>query len=333
MKYFLAFGIFLATTLSWAGPRVNNGGGVWTCRNQDDKATLRWARTHDLLDLHFRYQADDPGLRDFGTATAWQIYRSLIQEISEKYPPLQQLLKKHPLALAHKMTLKNVRIDVIQDAKIYFRPPRISCPGGSLQYEQGADFLMDNTLLIDRDLWTSSALGQADKAALLMHELIYYVARAEYLDQTSLRAQRIVEILFGDQSDSVKRSLMVEVLSPDFYAGEREASEVALYNVELTCRALTIDTYAEVVLEHQVLTWLKEGETYQSSLGQYKFIVNVNTLDGLPETMKIINEELGAEVESDLGSLRSSFLQKRRYSITLKNRKTLQSALFECWSK
>jgi hypothetical protein len=188
-----------------AGPRVGNGGGAWVCERGGE--TL-WIEVVDLFEAKNEFNLD---LLDFGDknfddimtfmkkrldATHYYYYNNLDIHIAKVFESIQKVQ-------SHELT-------PIDDVFPRVRPSLSHCPMGTISYEQVINFTVDGRVLIDEGFWKK--LPASSKAALIFHEAFYSLFREIYRDEDSIRARKMVGLVFSNLSeDELSKMLKDEV--------------------------------------------------------------------------------------------------------------------------
>lgn len=181
------------TAESFAGDKIGNGGGLWTCsyNNKVQEAVLvdLYEATEEFGLTLISYIDNDP------KAIAKERASFIHTRLPEYAPKLIPLW----LTAQLKMRMVNSELIVVDDALFRIKPPKSSCIYG-WNYTQFANFTNQDQILIREDLWNSENVNAIDKAALIWHEIIYKWLRDEYKDKDSVRARQIVGLLFSTNS-------------------------------------------------------------------------------------------------------------------------------------
>jgi hypothetical protein len=83
--------------------------------------------------------------------------------------------------------------------------------------DQVANYTIDGRLLISSFLWNHPLFTAVDKAALVVHEVVYKHARKNHGNTTSDRARETVGILFSDLSIQALRTKLTGILRLEWW--------------------------------------------------------------------------------------------------------------------
>jgi len=295
-----------------AGPRVNNGGGAWVCVNKETQKT-EWI---ELLDL-----ASDIGKSYSNTAqNEWTLYREKLDLIKSQIPELQKILMSAPIDLQRRIKFVDHALDIIADAAMSNKPLPSTCNSGHVQYVQVADFLITGDLVIDKEVWQSKKFSMHSKAALLLHERLYYAFRTLLKDETSLRAQKIVEILFQDSFNEksiqdINKNLKID---QNFWGWLSERT-VVLSPVELTCSIALLHGGTRLLFKFKYFRHVQYGSRLVGKLRDYSFIVETDPEDGAPRVMKLTHDPSGVSAIRNGDDIVTVFFRSRSVSVELAN--------------
>lgn len=207
MKLILIIMTLFPSTFVQAGDKIGNGGGLWACVNPQQIVLYG-----QLVDLYEAQQ--EFGLRIIETSS---------QNPNDIFNERKAFLKLHMPELAVKLesseqlTMSQLRfvdsvLTVIDDSLFRLSPLPVTCPDGSWQYLQFANYTNLDQVLIRRDLWNHSGIKAIDKAALLWHEVIYLWLRNNHDEPNSIRTRMIVGLLFSDLPGQTVKSKIDEIL-------------------------------------------------------------------------------------------------------------------------
>jgi hypothetical protein len=197
----------IAVTFARAGGEGGGhvGGGTgWTCREYD--GSLRWIRLVDLdegrrLELRIPYGTED-AVKSRSIDQWLEYAEARLRAASSRYFEIYADTKAHALAkLRHVQDSSFFRTPDITGNTLRKRPDPSSCGGGVLPeypeqiayYDDALDTLQFNDALYDDPRFTN-----LDRAALLVHEVIYRMYRTHKDAQDSSETRNIVGYLFSD---------------------------------------------------------------------------------------------------------------------------------------
>ncbi len=196
--------ILLALLFSFnvfSGGEKGNGGGAWVClNNSGDK--IRWIKLLDTFEAEneFGYKLISAGL----TAKEYKlsVFRKLKRYNGDLFNKLSSLLNE----IESNTFFTLSELDIVKDHFYRVRPSRSLCRSGHVKYAQVANMTPDERLLISSELYYH--LSARDKAALYIHELVYFYLRVEFGDTHSKRAREIVGALFSELSDDELKKIL-----------------------------------------------------------------------------------------------------------------------------
>jgi hypothetical protein len=213
----LALGLALSLAMSGharadrsGGGGVGNGGGAWTCRSNGSDDQLIWVQLVDLSEARREYgepvPVTGPMTGPIPTPHDWLAagdrYLSWAENKIQIASP-----EFYAEYLRRKADLLNNRIlvpaasdfDNTPDTLHHTRPDDSSCPGGHLlaEPEQLANFTTLGNLEISPKLWYDPSLSEIDRAALFVHEVMYWIYRDFGHDTDSQRTRLVVGYLFS----------------------------------------------------------------------------------------------------------------------------------------
>ena len=308
-----------------AGPRVGNGGGSWICK---DKASqqYRWIRLVDLFEAEAEFGLN---LQDTTGLTYWQIIDQRVAEVQSSVPELQSLLTRTPDQIKEilRMVPDSSSLSKFDDGHIRIHPNPENCENGYIFYGQLANFTDDGRLLVDGGLWQSLAFNEIDRAALLIHEVIYKSLRDSRGDTNSSRSRQIVGILFSNLASKTKSQMIAAVLASP--APKDDNSDVILDPFELTCKA-AVTTAAGVYTSQSFKMPITAGQQVSTSIGTYDFTVSADLQTGLPSSLVIFDHNSHSGTNLDKDTIQAVITRKHEVGITLDNRVTQDSALLSC---
>lgn len=215
----LAAGLMSVLVLGWAeataAPRVGNGGGGWLCKDRMTKSH-RWFSFVDLYEAEteFGLKLDLPRERD-----EWAIAAGKLEALEAHVPRLAALLTIGLEELRERMTIlpESASLTIIDDALIRVKPHPETCPSGYLYYAQLANFTEDGRLLVAGVYWHSPEFSPAERAALLVHEVVYKTLRDRANEGNSVRTRQIVGLLFSNlPGDGISRRISEILRNPAY---------------------------------------------------------------------------------------------------------------------
>ncbi len=323
MRYVSFLIVLLSTSAVFAAPRVNSGGGGWVCR-KIDSGDVVWVKAADLTKVEFI----QPGKLVEKEGDQWDLLAEQRAYIKRVLPKLDAILEKYPLNIREKLRPVPDALNFVPDAELRYKPPVSSCPGGVVSYVQLADTNMDGQVIYSSRVWGLPQFSNFQKAAILLHEEIYYALRQSFGDESSYRTRQIMGLVYAGMKDDPLRGGIDEV----FKAKPRSRPGIfgfdngpALFNVRLNCA---------VVLNGQTsYPWVEvvPGETTQLTVDGYLLKLTTSVIDGSPISMDVTDESTGFSSSLAGSDIISVFNSVRRTVITVK-RNTEQSVRFSCES-
>ncbi|WP_413561547.1 hypothetical protein [Bdellovibrio sp. HCB209] len=281
MKWMLFLISLLAIDTAIAAPRVNNGGGGWACRKNDGTGKVIWIKSADLTKVEF-YMAR--GLKE-KEGNVWDLLHEQRKYIKDVLPNLDAILTEKILPIGSSLVAMDGALSYIPDAELLYKPPATSCPGGLVSYVQLATATMDGKILYSTRVWDTYEFSSYQKAAVLLHEQIYFALRKKFGDESSYRTRQIIGLIYTGLEESELRRQVDEVLS-DLPRSETGifgfTNTPALFNVDVTCSIELND-------DQNIFTW-KPGVDQNEHLynqGGFEFSVRTWMVDGSPMRLQI----------------------------------------------
>jgi hypothetical protein len=315
--------ILISTVL--AGPRVGNGGGAWVC--QEPTGEHRWVRLVDLFEAENEFGLK---LAPVPAKDPWALLQERYEFIFANVPELANILTLNvdQLHSILHMVPQYTELTRIDDDQIRIRPASGSCDQGILYYGQIADYTFDDRLLVAGDLWGASSFTDTDRAALLMHEVVYKTLRDHFGDTDSSRARAIVGLVFSDLNTKKIASGVTAVLArgnsvnPD--------SSVTQGAFKLVCFA-HIESEVATTVPGQVV-YLEAGSTpglLSTKFQGISFTVKTEAA-GSPTQLAISDMNTGVRSITDEQSTGTAFKRDGRVALSLEFSNTNQVVFLEC---
>lgn len=189
ISFALGFMIFFSQGTAAADGAISGGGGQSVvCRNPDH--SIKSARLYDLYEAEIRYGlkiTDDP-LID---------YVAQAIKAGENINGVHDLKSKKETETSIRSFVKRIRfvpreaiLVPVDDAKL------VVIPALPCAIEQVANYTPDDNLLVSRELWDT--FDQTSRAALVLHEMVYYLLRVSPGHATnSTLARKVVGYAFS----------------------------------------------------------------------------------------------------------------------------------------
>jgi hypothetical protein len=338
MKMFAALSTLLliqqifGSQIALAGPKVGNGGGSWLCM---DQVTLepRWIEVTDLFESR---NVLGYSIKPLAAANFREDFNYRRRWIEKHSPQLDFLLKKYAQSTLTGIdaitvfTTGDAALSFINDGLYQVTPTPASCEGGMIYFEQLADFTDEGKLVINTTLWSSPAMSEMDRSALLMHEIVYKALRSAYGDTNSVRARRIVGALYAQLLDNDIAAKIHKTLSSP--APESQDSTVEVYHSRLACQG-RLESNQDPSKPTQMAILVRAADTLFAVLGSFTFHVQTDQGGSRPTSMKIVDTASGAISSLDLQTLNAAFLQNRRISLSLGSATSEEAAKLICWEE
>lgn len=207
MKYLYALVLLLlSTSTSLAGDKIGNGGGAWVC-----SVDYQVQEAH-LVDFYEAQNEFGLSLISSSTQDPIALSRQMGGDFVSKFPAFSSTWSHILDDVITRIHFVNAELEVVSDSLYRIRPLGSLCRTG-WNYVQFANYTNYNEVLVRQDLWLSTALPAIDKAGLLWHEVIYRWVRENFGDQDSVRARRIVGILFSDINPTQAQTMISNILN------------------------------------------------------------------------------------------------------------------------
>jgi hypothetical protein len=313
-----------------AGPRVGNGGGAWVCQNTSGE--FRWLRLVDLFEAENEYALK---IAPLGGSTAGNDPWSLLQErfdfVFKSVPQLAPVLVMGPEQLRSvvQMVPKYTELTRINDDQVRVRPGPETCPHGALYYGQLANYTFDGRLLIASDLWADESFSNLDRAALLMHELVYKSLRDKFGDKNSSRARAIVALLFSDLDGSHIGAGVARILTEPI--SNNLPSPILQKAYKLVCVAhIESESATTVPGELAYLAATNTPNQMAVTLQGFSFAVVTKNDSQFPLSLTIEDLQSGILTASDPDSLNATFGRDGKVALSLERTETQQVVMLEC---
>lgn len=199
MKHLILMVLTLANVVAFArgGDSVGSGGVLWACMSGPDKNIFNKGVLSDLFEAQKQYGwklIADPGgdpLKIYVDRKAW---------LQQNLPELSQALQSRFEYVEAHQTWIDAELLSTQDFNNATKPEASECSQGVWTPVNIANFREeDQQVLIRKSLWQSPNLPSLDKAALLVHEAVYYWMRTHYGATNSDKARKITGLLFANE--------------------------------------------------------------------------------------------------------------------------------------
>jgi hypothetical protein len=251
------------------------------------------------------------------SGTAREIFRAKLKKIEKGMPALHALLARHPFPLEKAVRMYPGELPNTGDAKLVVAPPKQACVGGNLRYIQLANFLITDNLLLSGKYWEHFALAEREKAAILLHEVIYRAVRREFGDQNSWRARHLVAMVF---SSFPEKKLAGEVEATLRLPKEHFrviGDEVPLFAVKTTCQAYVEDPKTARRVAEKTWSSREFGEDETFQLLNFSFRILTYDDNGMPGMLLIKDLASGASSELWSEDMQQALLLTKEVSLRL----------------
>lgn len=206
MKKIILISFILFVNFSWAGDKVGNGGGLWTCFTKDKE--ISHGVLVDLYEAKVEFGLNIPADEQ---SRPMDIVKKKADLLRFRDTYLYSIFSPEVDNVMQKIRLVSSELVVVDDALFRLKPHYSTC-SMPWEYVQFANFTNLGQVLIREDLWNSSAISALDKAALVWHEAIYAWLRKERGDSDSVRARMIVGLIFSDMESSQFKNRIAKIL-------------------------------------------------------------------------------------------------------------------------
>lgn len=191
-----------------AGREAGNGGGAWACIDQD--ASIRWIKQVDRFEAKNEYNLTLASYQNLGYD---EILDELKGKISSMDKELAKRLEDHFKIIDRELVFVDQKLETVNDIIFRVKPSENSCKDGEVKYLQVANYTDYDQVLIDRNLFFHKHFSEYDRAALLLHEVVYAYRRNFYGDLTSGESRKIVAHLLSNLDGEVLKGKMKETLA------------------------------------------------------------------------------------------------------------------------
>lgn len=197
----------LLSSSVYAGDKVGNGGGLWTCQSGQN---LQHGMLVDLYEAEEEFSLQ---LISTTETNPMEIVEDQNQFFKKNLPTYFYNWSQILSSSMNKIKYVNAELTIIDDSLFRVKPLSSTCATG-WNYTQFANFTNQDQILIRADLWKSPQISPLHKAALIWHEVIYTWLRNQYKDTDSVRARQIVGLLFSTLPANEISNRIDKVLSP-----------------------------------------------------------------------------------------------------------------------
>lgn len=208
------------------GGGVGNGGGSWTCRSNSADDSLIWIELVDLSEARREFNQPIPVTGNIPAGVPIPAPRNWLvagdryltwaeSKIKMANPNFyaEYLRRKADLIANRIFVPADSDFDHTSDILHHTRPDDSTCVGGHIlqEPEQLANFTNMGHLEINAKLWNDPSLSEIDRAALFVHEIVYWIFRDFAHDTDSLRTRVIVGYLFSSTMPVPKYASMISL--------------------------------------------------------------------------------------------------------------------------
>lgn len=208
-----------------SGGGVGNGGGAWTCRQNTGEGALIWVQLVDLSEARREFNQAVPFTGNVSLPIPsphdWLVagspyLKSAEAKIQQANPQFyaEYLRRKADLLANRILVPADSDFDHTSDILHHTRPDNSTCPNGHIlqEPEQLANFTTMGNLEINPKLWGDPTLSEIDRAALFVHEVVYWIFRDFAQDTDSLRTRVIVGYLFSASTPVSQYASMITLM-------------------------------------------------------------------------------------------------------------------------
>lgn len=206
-KIFLALASLFCSVRSFAGDKVGNGGGLWTCSINHH---LQQGVLVDLWEAQEEFGLPLIRSNEINPMTIVEERQLYIEQNLPGYAHGWSQVLKDSIP---KIRFVNAELSFIDDNLHRLKPPASLCAEDWV-YTQFANFTPQDQILIQSDLWNNALISPLHKAALIWHEAIYAWLREQFQDKDSVRARQIVGLLFSTLPVQQVKSRIEGILTP-----------------------------------------------------------------------------------------------------------------------
>lgn len=188
------FFLLLASAPAEANNKVGNGGNVVECKAHKKtkaKASVR------LLDFYEHEVTLETNEKD-----PLVIAGKALDQLQSAAPKLAEQYRLRLKEISDELDIKpGVKLTIVEDSLHLFQPSSPHCKVTQIAIRRHNPTGSEKRFLVSKDLWTK--LSPADKAGLLMHEIIYehFSKLGEW---NSVKARKVNALLFSGKIESEK---------------------------------------------------------------------------------------------------------------------------------
>lgn len=194
MFNFLFFVLTFLSSVAQAkeGGSVGNGGGAWVCRNSNSNP--QWVRTVDLFEAENEFGLTITRNDQLPSDMQLKQIRTAVKIVNAQFETALGFALKR-LKTSHQMVV-DVELNITDDSLFRIKPAKKTCPNGTINYEQLANFTEYGKILIDRELFQK--LSNTEQTALWLHEAIYLLERERKKATNSVATRKLVGYLMSN---------------------------------------------------------------------------------------------------------------------------------------
>jgi len=207
MKILLLSTLLLTLTLpAWAvdlipfGDKIGNGGGLWACMVGGE---IKKAELVDLFEARAEFNLNVPLREDL---TPFQIFEERQAWTKTNLSWLYTKLAFYFNYVNQHHSLADGILRPVDDSLYRLVPRPEECADGEWSYRQFANFTPLGSIIIEKGLWEHPAIRNIDRAALLLHEAVYFWLRREHGETDSARARHVTALLMSDLDAKIMRN-------------------------------------------------------------------------------------------------------------------------------
>ncbi len=196
--------VFVSYSVAFAGAGSSGGGDAVVCYENDSITTAK------LLDLYegeslFGDQFNNLSGSNFSYEVLLETALNRLDKTSYGYIGMASKLSRGKrrkireyvelVDQKKRLIVKDITLSPINDSNEIFLPAK------NCEIAQAASFVDENTILFDQNIWNK--LSNLDKAALVLHEAVYWYDRVLTRKFDSTRSRRVVSQAFTDDFNFV----------------------------------------------------------------------------------------------------------------------------------
>lgn len=197
----LVIGFMSLLSIAAMAKEGGNGGGAFVCRNTNGQ--ILSAELVDFFEGKTEYKLT---IQKSKSPVEDQVNRAVVKYISASPEDSADFMESIRNVQEIMNVVPNAKLENTNDFNLRVAPK--TCIGGTVKFEQLANYTDDNRLTVDEEIYT--VLSNTDKAGLVIHEAAYLLSRQWHDSISSREARRLTAFLF---SSTLAKEIDVNVLS------------------------------------------------------------------------------------------------------------------------